>query len=372
MGTSSRKGNRRVADGVRRRPNGRYEAYYRENGRQRAKQFSRLEDAKRWRAEGLARGSAAAPLDDPVFERWVGEWMASKVNLRSATKDKYRSLIEVHLVPAFGAMRLSSITPSDIERFIQERMAAGKAPRTIRELYQVLNQILARAVSRDVLLKSPCVDIDLPAIPHKEQRVLLPHELRALIQATPPDHRALIATAGFLGPRWQELAALRRSRLDLDHSPPAMLLCASMERAGGRYRYTEDMKSRMSRRTLTISASVARSLRTHLEDAPPSDFVFANTRGGPPNLSNFNRVFHPARDEAGLGPDVTFHTLRHTAAGIMINSGADPYLVQRRMGHESITTTYKLYGHLWRSRESSVLEDIDRAADPGWSDGEDG
>ncbi len=34
----------------------------------------------------------------------------------------------------------------------------------------------------------------------------------------------------------------------------------------------------------------------------------------------------------------------------MVDDGADPYLVMRRLGHEDIRTTYNLYGHLFPNR----------------------
>ena len=45
------------------------------------------------------------------------------------------------------------------------------------------------------------------------------------------------------------------------------------------------------------------------------------------------------------GSDVfTIYELRHTAAAFMIDVGADPLWVMRRMGHSDIRTTYNLYG----------------------------
>jgi site-specific recombinase XerD len=46
--------------------------------------------------------------------------------------------------------------------------------------------------------------------------------------------------------------------------------------------------------------------------------------------------------QAGLHP----HALRHTAASLAIDSGADVKVVQRMLGHKSATMTLDLYGHL--------------------------
>ncbi len=57
---------------------------------------------------------------------------------------------------------------------------------------------------------------------------------------------------------------------------------------------------------------------------------------------------------------LTFHRLRHTAATFMIDDGADPLQIKRRMGHEDIATTYNLYGHLFEAREDELVAGLDR------------
>ena len=47
--------------------------------------------------------------------------------------------------------------------------------------------------------------------------------------------------------------------------------------------------------------------------------------------------------------------MRHPAAAFMVDGGADPLQVMRRMGHSDIRTTYNLYGHLFPDREDELL-----------------
>jgi hypothetical protein len=50
----------------------------------------------------------------------------------------------------------------------------------------------------------------------------------------------------------------------------------------------------------------------------------------------------------------------HGAAAFMINDGADPLQVKRRMGHEDIRTTFDTYGHLFPDREEQLVAALDR------------
>jgi integrase len=58
---------------------------------------------------------------------------------------------------------------------------------------------------------------------------------------------------------------------------------------------------------------------------------------------------------------VTPHALRHTAAAIMIDQGADPLQVQRRLGHKDISTTLRIYGHLFPERDEELTQRLDAA-----------
>ena len=53
----------------------------------------------------------------------------------------------------------------------------------------------------------------------------------------------------------------------------------------------------------------------------------------------------PAAERAGLTA-VGFHTLRHTCASMLIESGLSPLRLQRWMGHHSPAFTLETYGHL--------------------------
>jgi integrase len=93
---------------------------------------------------------------------------------------------------------------------------------------------------------------------------------------------------------------------------------------------------------------------------PSEEWVFPSPHGGFLRYDNFrDRVWVPAVEAAGLAPP-TFHELRHTAAAFMINDGADPLQVKRRIGHEDVRTTFNLYGHLFPDREDDLVAALDR------------
>ena len=60
-------------------------------------------------------------------------------------------------------------------------------------------------------------------------------------------------------------------------------------------------------------------------------------------------------------PYATPHALRHGAAAIMINLGANPVAIQQRLGHKHISITLGTYGHLFPLHDAQLAEALDQA-----------
>ncbi|TMR23681.1 hypothetical protein ETD86_07555 [Nonomuraea turkmeniaca] len=84
----------------------------------------------------------------------------------------------------------------------------------------------------------------------------------------------------------------------------------------------------------------------------------------PIRRSSANRVrpaCDPPRSAAGLLPDTTLHDLRHGFASTALAEGVPISEVSRWLGHESITTTVDLYGHLVPEASARAREALDKA-----------
>jgi len=72
--------------------------------------------------------------------------------------------------------------------------------------------------------------------------------------------------------------------------------------------------------------------------AQPSESLFLNHRGKRLTRQGFWLILKGYAEELGIG-DLTPHTLRHSFAAHMLNSGADIHTVQTLLGHASLSTT---------------------------------
>jgi integrase len=74
--------------------------------------------------------------------------------------------------------------------------------------------------------------------------------------------------------------------------------------------------------------------------------VFTTLEGNPIDPRNFvRRFFDKTLEKAGL-PHVTFHSLRHSFASLLIESGEHPRVIQELMGHADMKTAMSIYSHV--------------------------
>jgi integrase len=137
----------------------------------------------------------------------------------------------------------------------------------------------------------------------------------------------------------------------------------TLSRIDGELLVTEP-KTAKSKRFVPISAPAERLLRDlHAAQAKErslagsawrqTGFVFTTGFGEPCDPRNAFRALKVAAARAGL-PKAGLHTLRHSAASVMLTHGVPLKVVSEILGHSSIAITGDVYGH--------VAPDISREA----------
>jgi integrase len=121
---------------------------------------------------------------------------------------------------------------------------------------------MREAVRQGLIRQSPCYSIVLPRVARPEPRFLAPDQVERLATAIDNRYETLNYAGTYLGPRWSELAGLKRTNLDLVGRRVAIV--GALERIGNGWRYSEQMKTLRSRRTLSIPKFIADLLTDRL------------------------------------------------------------------------------------------------------------
>ena len=101
----------------------------------------------------------------------------------------------------------------------------------------------------------------------------------------------------------------------------------------------------------------ARAIREYTAGERPgsdSPALFLNPRGRRLSQRTVQRIVERHRLHAGLSPDVTPHSLRHSFATHLLTGGADLKTVQQLLGHESLVST-QIYTHVSIERLREVV-----------------
>lgn len=262
-------------------------------------------------------------------------------------------------LPALGMVKLVDLTPVLIRAWYQ-KLQSQRSSSVAAKAYTRLRQILTQAVNDDRILKNPC-RIERGGVEHHpEQRFASLEELYSLAGAVPARYRALVLMAGLAGLRQGELAALRRT--DIDLIGQSVFVVRKRLRLESGVVIEDAPKTEVGRRTVSIPAPLVRELKMHFEsfvDSEPDSYVFTSPDGRPIERSNLRyRIWVPATVQAGAA-GLRFHDLRHTAGTLAAQTGATTKELMARLGHASHQAAM-VYQHAAADRDRQIADGLER------------
>nr|WP_239524180.1 site-specific integrase [Geodermatophilus normandii] len=275
----------------------------------------------------------------------------------------YAGVARTHIVgSSVGRLTLDKVRPSHVEGWVVELCRKGLADSTIRSAYTILRAVLDTAVRDGALASNPAAVLRRPKVLAKEAPHLTPAQVADLLHSADNTRYApLFALLVHTGLRRGEALALQWSDVDLDKH--LLRVRGTLARVQGRLLVTEP-KTAKSKRSVPISAPaepLLRGIRAGQAEERrragslwrETGFVFTTETGEPCDPRNALRALKVAATRAGL-PQAGLHTLRHSAASVMLTAGVPLKAVPEILGHSSIAITGDVYGH--------VAPDVSRGA----------
>lgn len=305
---------------------------------------------------------------------FAGEWIESTLEAsdrKATTKAMYATITRKHIVGAkIGAKPLDKLRPSHIDAWKVELQGRGLSESTIRTAYTILRALLDSAVRDRALAQNPVHAVRRPKVTAMEAAYLKPEQVRSLLTAAEGSRYApLFALLVHTGLRRGEALALHWSDVDLDAK--LLRVHGTLARVDGELIVTET-KTPKSRRAVPLSPTAERLLRdirtrqaaerlragTMWQRTP---YIFTTELGEPCDPRNALRALKVAANRAGLPSTVGLHTLRHSAASVMLTAGVPLKVVSEVFGHASIAITGDVYGHVSPDVSREALDRLSEA-----------
>ena len=333
--------------------------YYGPDLRERSRSFRLRRDAEAYDAKMRTERQRGDWIDPrrgrlTLADVWADYERTGMGHLRETTKAAYRNAWR-HVDSTFGRWPVAKIEHADVADWVTT-LSARSGPDLVRYSHRVLCLVLDHAMRTRRVPVNVARGIRLPRRPPSRDRFLTAPQVKALADKLGANGDLVLAMA-YLGLRWSELAALKVGDVDLGRRRVHVVERAT--EVGGRVDVSAP-KSRASNRYIAIPGLLVDMLTERVEGKPLDALVFPAPGGGYLRNRNWRTRsgFDAAVDELRL--DITPHDLRRTFGSLARAAGADMRWIQKAMGHESITTTARIYAHLYDDELDSVAAALDR------------
>jgi integrase len=320
-------------------------------GKTRAEVAEKLTKAMADRDGGLTFDTGKQTVGE-YLQRWLADSVRDTV--RQRTYEGYVHIVERHIVPTLGRVKLKSLTLAHIRALYREKLDSGLSARTVQYVHTTLNKALKQAVADGLIPRNPAASVKAPRPRRSEIKPLDREQVRALFEAA-SSHRleALYVVAVSAGLREGELLALRWEDVDLEAGTLQVRRVLSEARSGRIFEAPKSGKGRNIRLTRKAIAALRAHRKRQLEERmaraglwQEQGLVFPSSVGTPLSARNLQRHFKTLLERAGLPRSFRFHDLRHTCATLLLRQGVHAKYVQELLGHADISLTLNVYSHV--------------------------
>ena len=307
----------------------------------------------------IDEGTFIAPRKESLAA-WLDTWLETyvSVSVKPYTYDSYMRTCKNHIKPMLGRIKLSELTPLQIQQFYNSLLTEKKlSPKTVKNVNGVLHSALDQAVKLRMIAQNPTELCDLPRAPRKKIHPMERDKVAEFLKRIEGNcYETIYRVTLFTGMREGEVLGLTWDCIDFERNTISITKqLQKTKKVGGTYVLAPTKNSR--NRTITAAPSVMELLRERKRQqmqhqllageawSNPWNLVFTHENGM--HLCHYTvyRYFKTVVREMGLS-DQRFHDLRHGFAVASLECGDDIKTVQENLGHATASFTLDVYGHV--------------------------
>ena len=306
---------------------------------------------------------------DRLFHIYAKEWVDTyKLNdVRKVTVNKYYANIR-YLKEFYPELKCGDLTSAVWQRVVDD-YARERTIQTVRDFHSQFKAMLRDLVYEDVIPRDPTHRVKMwGGIKYiGKEKFLSLHEVKDLISVLNLNVKNtrflnqrimdwMIYVALKTGLRFSEIIAITPSDVDINNRTITVNKTWNYKTKEGGYDYP---KSRHSVRTVDIDPTCAFLLNKYITDmnVQPGVPLFLNPQGRVFN-STINDHLSKQCKLAGV-PAISFHSLRHTYASLLIANGVSVLQTSKWLGHADTVVTQRVYTHVTEELNSKDIDGKD-------------
>jgi integrase len=293
------------------------------------------------------------PMLDQYFKTWIETYKEPVV--AEATYVKYKNTLK-QIGKYFGAIPLSQITATLYQQTLNE-YSKTHAKLTVSCFHKQIHACLLDAVDEQIIRIDPArkAIISGRALEKDKVKCLDYDEWKKLIMATYNTgniREQIIYLSAVTGLRYAEALGLTWDNVDFQNNKLTINKTWDYKHHKG-FIATKTMSSRRQIDIDDNTIAMLSRLFIQKKDTPDNhnNLIFKYSEGKQLYSANTNRYLSQLCESIGIRK-ISFHSLRHTHASVLLYQGVSLMAVSRRLGHSNTATTQNIYIHIIKEMEN--------------------
>ena len=355
----------------------RYPIYNPKTGKNimKAKDFKTEDEAKKFLA------TINYQKENPIFIEKngipLGELMRSILKLKQDSNQigeatYARTLRTIEMIERYpiGTQFINEIRPEEIQEFMNDHKNLSNS--TINKLYQMIGSTFKVAINKGYLMRDPMVNVLKPKSlkQDKKVRALTIEEQQALtdyLLSTPREkckYKNVYLIQMFCGLRVGEALALTLKDIDLEHRKISVKKTLTKDERG-RTIMGQSTKTYAGKRIVPIPEFIMPSIIEQMQYANSQlnndeKIIFKPNNKKYCDRETVNDYLKDILKKEFDITDISTHSLRHTFGTRCVESGMQPVVVQRLMGHTDVSVTLNTYTSVYDKFKEQEIEKVNQ------------
>lgn len=312
--------------------------------------------------------------DDITFKMWTRRWFEVTMSTKEyATKREAFLLLENHIFPAIGYMKIKDIKQLHIKSLIIDMQQKGLTT-TVNKVIQLTKRILNDAIENDIIYKNPANNIKKIKFEKIPKKPLSLYEDKIFLQVA-RDHVSgcFMMILRYCGLRREEIVPLEINDVNIAEKKLMINKAVYFENNKPKIKPTKSKKPRAVDIPDIVIPFLEKQIEHQLQNKQKT-YLFtkktdtksiltesATKRWLESFLYQCNLVHEKLQKEINVDfiltdenkIKFTFHQLRHSYCTMLYYAGVKIKKAQELMGHASADMVYDIYTHLDEEKENS-------------------